>query len=158
MKNKKLLFFIIIAVSALFILSSCSNAGISLSLSPNPIEFDENNLEQDLELTVTTTGFGSLSLDNMIIEVIDENDDVIFDEEKEIDVSSPVIGGITKTVSYNLDLKDVFDPAEYDGYSSDTDFTEFYNKYLKDQDKEHTLRITVTGSNNTTLTVDIIYK
>ncbi|MFP4198712.1 MAG: hypothetical protein ACLFSO_03855, partial [Halanaerobium sp.] len=135
-----------------------SNAGISLSLSPNPIEFDEDNLEQDLELTVTTTGFGSLSLDNMIIKVIDENDDVIFDEEKEIDVSSSVIEGITKTVSYNLDLKDVFDPAEYDDYSSDTDFTEFYNKYLKDQDKEHTLRITVTGSNNTTLTVDIIYK
>ena len=155
MKNKKLLLFTIIAISALLVLSGCSNAGISLELSPNPINFSENDTEKTLELTVTTEGIGNISLTNMIVEIIDEDGETIPVGEKELDINSPVIGGISETVSYTLDLRSVFDPAEYDGYNSDTAFSEFYNGYL--EGKTHKLRLTVTGSNNTSLTAQINY-
>ena len=155
MKNKKLVLFTIIAISALLVLSGCSNAGISLELSPNPINFSENDTEKTLELTVTTEGIGNISLTNMIVEIIDEDGETIPVGEKELDINSPVIGGISDTVSYTLDLRSVFDPAEYDGYNSDTAFSEFYNGYL--EGKTHKLRLTVTGSNNTSLTAQINY-
>lgn len=156
MKNKKLVLFTIIAISALLVLSGCSNAGISLELSPNPINFSENDTEKTLELTVTTEGIGNISLNNLIIEVIDENNENIFKDEKSIDISDQfIVGGFSDTVSYTLDLRSVFDPAEYDGYNSDTAFSEFYNGYL--EGKTHKLRLTVTGSNNTSLTAQINY-
>jgi len=153
MKSKKSLLFIIITLAVLLILSGCSNGNITLSLSPNPVIFNQDQTERELELTVSTEGLGSLSLDNLIVEVIDQNDEVIFDEKKEIDLSSPlIVGGFSDSVTYTLDLKKVFDLSDYDEYLS---FSELYSGLL--QDKRHTLRITVTGSNNSSLTARIIY-
>ena len=155
MKNKKLLLFIIIVIPVLLLLSGCSNAGISLKLSPNPIEFSQNQTSRDLTLEVKTEGLGSISLDNLIIEVIDENDEIIFKEQKEIDVSAPfIVGGFSDTVDYTLDLEKIFDPADY-SYDSDQSFSLFYSEFLAG--KTHTLRMTVTGSNNTSFTAQIKY-
>ena len=50
MKNKKITLFIIITISILFILSGCSNGGIFLELSPNPVDFSQEQTERNLEL------------------------------------------------------------------------------------------------------------
>ena len=155
MNSKKSSLSILIFLASLLILSGCSNAGISLELDPNPVEFSQNETSRDLDLTVTTEGFGSLSLNNLIIEVIDENDEIIFDEEKEVNITLPVIGEHSKTVEYTLDLKKIFTPEEYDEYNSDETFEEFYLRLL--QDESHTLRLTVTGSNDSSLTAQINY-
>ena len=155
MNSKKLMFFILISLSFLLILSGCSSAGILLELNPNPIEFSENQTSRKLELTVTTEGFGSLSLNNLIIEVIDQKDKVIFDDTKEIDIIFPVIGEHSKTENYTLDLKKIFTPEEFDEYNSDDTFEEFYLRVL--QNNSHTLRLTVTGSNDSSLTAKIKY-
>lgn len=161
MNSKKLSLFVLISLAVLLILSGCSSAGILLELDPNPIEFTEeqireNQTSKDLELTVTTEGFGSLSLNNLIIEVIDENDEVIYDHEKEIDITLPVIGEHSETENYTLDLKKIFTPEEFDEYNSDETFAEFYVRVL--QNKSHRLRLTVTGSNDSSLTAQINYK
>jgi hypothetical protein len=155
MNSKKLLLFILTSLAVLLILSGCSNAGILLELDPNPVEFTENQTSRELELTVTTEGFGSLSLNNLIIEVIDENDEIIFDDKKEIDITFPVIGEHSKTENYTLDLEKIFTPEEFDEYNSDETFAEFYRRVL--QDESHTLRLTVTGSNDSSLTARINY-
>jgi hypothetical protein len=151
MKNKKLLLLSIIFISVLFILSGCSNAGVSLSLNPNPVNFYEDQTKEELALTVKTEGMGSLSLDNMILEVLDDQDQVIFEREKTIDISSPVIGGVTKTESFTLDLKNIF--SSY--FNSDEEFIEFYRQKLAGE--THTLRITVTGSKHSSQTAPINY-
>lgn len=154
MKNKKLLLLIIISISVLFILSGCSSAGISLELSPNPINFSESQTAKEIELTVRTQGIGNISLNQMIVEVIDENDEPIFNDEKDINISDQfIIGGFSKSESYTLDLKKIFNPTDY-GYSSEA-FSLFYTGIL--EGKSHTLRITVTGSDNTSLTTQINY-
>ena len=154
MKNKKLLLFIIISVSTLLILSGCSNEGVSLSLSPNPVEFNKNQTTRDIELTVKTEGMGNLSFHKMIVEIIDKDGKNITVGEKDLDISSPVVGGLSETINYTLDLEKIFNPAEY-GYKTGVSFTKFYNEFL--QGKTHTLRITVTGSNNSSLTTQIKY-
>jgi hypothetical protein len=153
MKNKKVLLLSIISISVLFILSGCSNAGISLSLSPNPVEFSEDQTKQDLALTVKTEGLGNISLDQLIVEVIDEDGQNIFRDTKDIDISEQfIIGGFSKTESYTLDLENVFKLSDYDNY---TTFPELYDRLLKN--KSHKLRLTVTGSNDSSLTVQINY-
>jgi archaellin len=153
MNNNKISLFIIITISILFILSGCSNGSISLDLSPNPVEFNEDQTKSDLKLTITTEGLGSITLDKMIIEVLDEEDEVIFKYSEDLNISDQfIVGGFSESVNYTLDLENIFDPEDYGSYDS---FSDFYNDVLLD--KTHTLRITVTGSNNSSLTTKIIY-
>ncbi len=154
MKNKKLVLFTIIAISALLILSGCSNAGISLELSPNPIEFSENDSRKELTLTVTTEGLGNITLDTLIIEIIDENDEILFDDTKDLNISEQfIVGGFSEDITYTLDLEKIYNSGDYNSeYAS---FSSFYNDFL--EGKTHTLRLTITGSNNTSLTAQINY-
>lgn len=153
MKSKKLLLFFIIAISALLILSGCSNASISLRLSPNPVEFSDNQIKEELTLEVKTEGIGSISLDKMIVEVFNQNNEVIFYDQKDIDISDQsIVGGFSDTVDYTLDLEKIFNPADYGSYVS---FASFYNDVLAG--KEHSLNITVTGSSTISLITRIIY-
>jgi archaellin len=153
MKNKKLTLFIIITISILFILSGCSNGGILLKLSPNPVEFSQEQTERNLEITIKTEGLGSITLDKMIIEVLDEKDETIFRYSEDLNISDQfIVGGFSESVNYTLDLENIFSPEDYGSYDS---FSDFYIDIL--QGKRHTLRITVTGSDNSSLTTKIIY-
>ena len=152
MKLKKLILFIII-ISVLLILSGCSDAGISLKISPNPVEFSKSQTKRDITLEVKTEGLGSINLNKMIVEVINEDDESIYKDEKSIDISNQfIVGGFSKEVDYTLDLKKIFKLSDYDSYDT---FPLLYQGLLKG--KTHTLRITVTGSNNTSLTAQIKY-
>ena len=95
---------------------------------------------------------GSLSFNKMIVEIIDEAGENITVGEKDLDISSPVVGGLSETIPYTLDLEKIFDPADYEKYDS---FLPLYQDLL--QDKTHTLRLTITGSNNSSLTARINY-
>lgn len=155
MKIKKLLLLTISSALILLILSGCSNANISLRLRPNPIEFSEGQTKKELSLEVKTEGLGSISLNKMIVEVIDQDDQRIFSEEKDIDISAPlIVGGFSDTVSYTLDLEKIFELSDY-GYQADEAFSVLYTEVL--QGKTHSLRVSLTGSNNTALTAQIIY-
>jgi hypothetical protein len=155
MNSKKLMFFILISLSFLLILSGCSSAGISLSLEPNPVEFSESQTKKEITLEVKTEGLGTIDLNKLIVEVVDQDGELIFSDQKDININDQfIVGGFSETEKYTLDLEKIFDPTEY-GYSSSISFTDFYNQFL--EGKKHELIITVTGSNTTSLTAEIIY-
>ena len=95
-----------------------------------------------------------LSLKNVDLIVYNKNNENIFKDEKSIDISDQfIVGGFSDTVSYTLDLEDIYNSGDYNSdYAS---FSTFYTEFL--QGNTHTLRLTVTGSNNTSLTAQINY-
>lgn len=152
MKNKKLLFFAFLSLAALLLLSSCSNANILLSLSPNPVEFSESEPEKELTLKIETEGIGEISLNQLLVELMDQDGEVILDGKKAIDIQDQVIvGGLSEEVKYTLDLREILKSDDYN-YN---DFSELYNDLLKGN--THSLRLTVTGSITTTLEAEVIY-
>ncbi|TDQ01739.1 hypothetical protein C7957_103146 [Halanaerobium saccharolyticum] len=156
MNSKKLSLSILIFLASLLILSGCSNAGISLNLEPNPVRFSSDQTKKEITLEVKTEGIGNIDLNKMIIEIIDQNGEIIFTDKKDINITDQfIIGGLSETENYTLDLEKIFDPTKY-GYTSNVDFLVFYNEVLKG--RSHSLNITVTGSNTTSLKTEVIYE
>ena len=155
MKSKKLSLLVVLFLG-LILLSGCFDPNISLQIKPSPIEFSENDLSQEITLEMRTEGLGEITLENYIVEVMDEDGEPIFSDENSLDVSEQlIIGGITEKQSYTVNLEEVYQTRlENEGY--DADISLFYQEVLKGQ--KHSLRISITGSINPSIKTDIIFK
>lgn len=154
-KIKKLSLLIILFLS-LTLLSGCFSPNISLQIKPSPIEFSESELSQEITLEMKTEGLGEITLENYIVEVIDQDGEVIFTDQDSLDISDQlIVGGITETQSYTLNLEDVYQSTlNKEGYDP-ANISLFYQEVLKGQ--KHSLKISVTGSINPTVKTDIIF-
>jgi hypothetical protein len=140
----------------LVLLGGCFSPNISLQIKPSPIEFSEDELSQEIILEMKTEGLGEITLNNYIVEVMNKDGEVIFSEKDSLDISDQlIIGGITETQSYTVNLEDVYQSMlESEGYSPDN-MSLFYQEVLKGQ--KHSLKISVTGSINPSVKTDIIF-
>ncbi|MFN2364101.1 MAG: hypothetical protein ABR596_07375 [Halarsenatibacteraceae bacterium] len=150
-KHSKKLILGVGLLAFVFILAGCS-ANISLSIDSNPIRFDEDNLEQDVTVTVRTSGIGSVDIDSIDVVIYDNEDEKVYSETIEIDESSFVVPGVEVEEKFDIDICEDF----YDGNVDDEDCRVFYDNELKD--KKYKLRILVQGSINPTAEADIIFE
>lgn len=129
-----------------FLVTGCSLQGsLSLTVTPNPIVFTYENQSVDTTLTITTEGFGQITIDQFIILVLDGEEEIfnqVIEVNETIDFSVP---GVSHEENYILKLSDLYD---------DQEITEaFYDANLKGT--ELTMEITITGSATTTTQVPI---
>ncbi|MCF8009226.1 MAG: hypothetical protein K9K32_05625 [Halanaerobiales bacterium] len=127
------------------LVTGCSLQGsLSLTITPNPIVFTYENQSVDTTITLTTGGFGQITIDQFIILVLDGEEEIftqIIEVNETIDFSVP---GVSHQENYVVNLSDVYDQ----------EITEaFYNDNLKGT--ELTIKITIAGSTTTTTQVPI---
>lgn len=131
----------------IFLVTGCSLQGsLSLTVTPNPIEFTYENQSVDTTFTITTVGFGQITIDQLIILVLDGEQEIskqVIEVNETVDFSVP---GVSHEENYTLSLSDLYDQ----------EITEtFYDNFLKGT--ELTLEITITGSATTTTQVPIVF-
>jgi|AntRauTorcE11897_2_1112592.scaffolds.fasta_scaffold09519_2 hypothetical protein len=128
-----------------FLVTGCSLQGsLSLTVIPNPIEFTFADQSVDTTLKVTTVGFGQITIDDIIILVLDGEEEIsndVIEVNETIDFSVP---GVSHEEKYLLDLSDLYDQEITQ---------EFYDDNLRG--KNLTLKITITGSKTTITKVPI---
>lgn len=140
----------ILILVLIFLLTGCNMQGsISLTITPDPIEFTFAELEKDIEFEVRTEGFGEIWINeiNIVVDDPDKEDETLYSDsitvDKNIDFSVP---GFSYTKTYTINLNDF-----YEGEITET----IYNNNL--EGRETTLKVTITGSKVTTTEVPIIF-
>lgn len=155
-KHSKKLVLIVGMLAFVFILAGCS-ANISLSIDPNPIRFDEDNLEQEVTVTVRTSGIGSVDIDYMDVLILDDEDEEVYSDRIEINESPFVVPGVEVQEDFEIDIcEDLIDGVIGDEEDIENlTCKELYNRYLSGD--EYKLRIMVQGSISPTAEADIIF-
>lgn len=149
----KKIFTVVFILSLITILGGCSAGGLYLNIEPDPITYTVNQSSQEIILEVTTRGMGRISLDKFIVEIIDNQNEVIFTEQKEIDITDQfILPGITHQEKYLLDIKEVFS----DNYGGQEGYELFYNQILKG--RQYEIRISVIGSIQSSTKADVIFE
>ncbi|MGM0446089.1 MAG: hypothetical protein ACQEQH_06750, partial [Bacillota bacterium] len=107
--NKKYLKISLVLLLTVFLVSGCSLQGsLSLTVTPNPIEFTFENQSVDTTLKVTTVGFGKITIDQIIILVLDGEEEIandVIEVNETIDFSVP---GFSHEENYTLNLSDLY--------------------------------------------------
>ncbi|MDZ7671900.1 MAG: hypothetical protein U5K53_03545 [Halanaerobiales bacterium] len=143
--NKNYLKISLMFLLIVFLITGCSLQGsLSLTVTPNPIEFTYEEPSVPTTFKVTTVGFGQITIDQIIILVLDGEEEIskdIIEVNETIDFSVP---GVSHEEKYTLDLRDFYDQEINQTY---------YDDYLLGE--TFTLKITITGSATTTTEVPI---
>lgn len=146
---KKLL-LILLAFSLPLVLYGCSPS-LSLDVDPDPIVFTYEDRTEDVEITITTSGFGRVSVDSIDAAVIDDEDEIVYTEEIEVDESSFIVSGISVSEEFTLDLEEIL------GDEFDEEIDEgTYQDEIKNS--EYTLKIQLAGSVTTRVETDILFE
>jgi len=146
---KKLL-LILLAFSLPLVLYGCSPS-LSLDVDPDPIVFTYEDRTEDVEITITTSGFGRVSVDSIDAAVIDDEDETVYTEEIEVDESSFIVSGISVSEEFTLDLEEIL------GDEFDEEIDEgTYQDEIKNS--EYTLKIQLAGSVTTRVETDILFE
>lgn len=145
---KKLL-LILLAFSLPLVLYGCSPS-LSLDVDPDPIVFTYEDRTEDVEITITTSGFGRVSVDSIDAAVIDDEDEIVYTEEIEVDESSFIVSGISVSEEFTLDLEEIL------GDEFDEEIDEVYGDKIKGE--EYTLKIQLAGSVTTRVETDILFE
>ena len=154
-KNFKRLILVVSLLGFAFILSGCG-ASLSLSIDPNPIRFDVDNLEQEVTVTLRTSGIGSVDIDYMDVLILDDEDEEIYSETIEINESSFVVPGVEVQEDFEIDVCEmIIDGTGYDEIDDEV-CRELYEEQL--QGDEYKLRILVQGSISPTAEADLIFE
>jgi len=144
---------VVFILSMIPILGGCSAGGLYLNIEPDPITYTVTQSSQEIILEVTTRGMGQISLDKFLVEIIDNQNEVIFTKQKEIDINNQfILPGITHQEKYLLDIKEVFS----DYYEGQEGYELFYNQILKG--RQYELRVSVIGSIQSSTKADVIFE
>ena len=153
-QHSKKLVLIVGMLAFVFIIAGCS-ANISLSIDPNPIRFDVDNLEQEVTVTLRTSGIGSVELDYIDVLILDNQDEEVYSDRIEINESSFVVPGVEVQEGFEIDIcEDFIDGTGHDDIDDEL-CRELYEEQL--QGREYKLRIMVQGSISPTAEADIIF-
>ena len=137
----------ILLVLVIFI-AGCSGGGINLDIMPTPIEFSEDEQEVEVTVEISTTGFGSMYVDQLVITMRDNKKDKdIYDKEITIDEDAFAVGGLSFERSFTLSIEDIFD--DYDA--------DYYKEHLEGEDYFE-LQIMITGSEPSSATASVVFK
>ncbi len=122
-------------ILVMLMFAGCLGAGIAITITPNPIELTFGDDSTEVTINVRTQGFGSLRIDSIIAELIDEDEQVVDSHETVLDLTLPVVPGLTHPEVIEIRL-----PEEY-VYPTE----EEYNKALLG--KSFKVNVSITGSN-----------
>jgi len=111
---------------------------LTITIDPDPIEFTFADLteEKDINIKFTTKGIGLIKIEQIVFELFEPDDDEnpITSNEVEVDITIPVVPGLSK------DHDDTFTLPEDLLYDNE----DLYNQELKG--KTYTLKITISGN------------
>lgn len=131
---------LLVAVAAVM-LSGCFGflkPSLTITIDPDPIEFTFADLteEKDINIKFTTKGIGLIKIEQIVFELFEPDDDEnpITSNEVEVDITIPVVPGLSK------DHDDTFTLPEDLLYDNE----DLYNQELKG--KTYTLKITISGN------------
>lgn len=131
---------LLVAVAAVM-LSGCFGflkPSLTFTIDPDPIEFTFADLteEKDINIKFTTKGIGLIKIEQIVFELFEPDDDEnpITSNEVEVDITIPVVPGLSK------DHDDTFTLPEDLLYDTE----DLYNQELKG--KTYTLKITISGN------------
>ncbi|MGM0419933.1 MAG: hypothetical protein ACQEQG_02960 [Bacillota bacterium] len=153
----KIVAFSTLLLLTLVILSACG-AGISMNIEPNPIEFTEEDVGRDKEITVSmrTTGIGSISVDYLDMSVLDEEGNAIINKKVTVDESSFVVGGLGFEESFNINLCDII--IKEIPEADEDNCEQYYSNLVNSIETNYSLRLVVQGSITSTAEADIIFE
>ena len=153
MKKSKIIAITIISIFSLFALTGCFNPNLVLEIEPDPVEFTRNNLSQEVKLKITTEGIGNITLDEYAVIITDQNGNDIYNKLYKLNLGDPfIVGGISETKTFTLDLEEIY-KTEYSDFNSGSTFEDFYDQELKGKNLK--LKIAISGSINPTLETNI---
>ena len=131
---------LLVAVAAVM-LSGCFGflkPSLTITIDPDPIEFTFADLteEKDINIKFTAKGIGLIKIEQIVFELFEPDDDEnpITSNEVEVDITIPVVPGLSK------DHDDTFTLPEDLLYDNE----DLYNQELKG--KTYTLKITISGN------------
>lgn len=146
MKKLGLLSLLLMAV----LLTGCLAPKVNFTIEPNPIivTSDMDKLEE-ITLKVKLSGFSfAYTVEDAVVELFDDEDELVFEDSQEINKRIPVVSGFGDDIDLPaISLAKLFE-------NIDPNYTEaIYEAELKD--KVYELRITLTGKNPTSSTVNV---
>lgn len=131
---------LLVAVAAVM-LSGCFGflkPSLTITIDPDPIEFTFADLTEEkvINIKFTTKGIGLIKIEQIVFELFEPDDDEnpITSNEVEVDITIPVVPGLSK------DHDDTFTLPEDLLYDNE----DLYNQELKG--KTYTLKITISGN------------
>lgn len=131
---------LLVAVAAVM-LSGCFGflkPSLTITIDPDPIEFTFADLteEKDINIKFTAKGIGLIKIEQIVFELFEPDDDEnpITSNEVEVDITIPVVPGLSK---YHDDTFTLPEDLLYDN-------EDLYNQELKG--KTYTLKITISGN------------
>lgn len=131
---------LLVAVAAVM-LSGCFGflkPSLTITIDPDPIEFTFADLTEEkvINIEFTTKGIGLIKIEQIVFELFEPDDDEnpITSNEVEVDITIPVVPGLSK------DHDDTFTLPEDLLYDNE----DLYNQELKG--KTYTLKITISGN------------
>ena len=136
---------LIVVVASLLLFVGCIGAAsLSVTISPDPITLQYEDMERDVTIKFKTSGMGKLELDKLYVKVYDQ-EEVVFSEEVQLTDIPFVAFGIGHDETVKLVL-----PPEY------SDLTDFEYEALKGT--ELRLEVTVTGADTVTAETTIKFE
>ena len=127
-------------------LAGCLQASLSIKITPNPITFEFGEVSKEVTFSFTTSGFGQLKLDKLVLELLDEEGESVWNDEIELDASAFVVPGITHTEKHAVELPEELRTATQEEYDAEL------------KGKTYTLSVAVTGGKSATAKVDVVFE
>lgn len=147
---RSLLFLIVIGL----LMTGCLGGSVTFTVDPNPIVFTVEETRVDVTLNVRTAGFGTIAIDEAIVQVFDPDEEEVYDYSETVGYSGPVVPGITESVEFALDMADL--DLKWDPQAEPELFQEYYDDELLG--KTYILRIQLTGSSPVTSDVNLEFR
>lgn len=166
--------FLLILVAGLIMLGlvGCGSASIVITITPDPIVFTSGDDEIDGTIKVSTSGFGSLTIDGVVLQVVEKTDGETPKELLSFDTADhlsdlPITFPITLPLAFNGMYSEEFDIQEdllgandLDGYTVDDMISElpaeFNIKSYEDlKGSTYLFKVVISGSPTATKEVNI---
>ena len=100
-------------------LACCLQASLSIKITPNLITFEFGEVSKEVTFKFTTSGFGQLKLDKLVLELLDEEGESVWNDEIELDASAFVVPGITHKEKHAVELPDELRTAAQEKYDAE---------------------------------------
>lgn len=166
--------FILIALLLLFGVVGCGPAGIVITITPDPITFTSGDDLIDGTIKVSTSGFGSLTVDGVVIKIIEKTNGETPKELLSFNTDDhlhdlPISFPLTLPISFNgmyseeFDIQDDLLGVNYnDGFTVNDLISELPEEYeIKSYEdlkgSTYVLKVVISGSSNSTKEVNIIF-
>ena len=155
-KYQKISLLTLVLILMSLLLTGCLEGSIALEVSPNPVVFSLEEPTQEITISARTSGFGSLTVDDITV-LIYENDDEgeeLYQEVIEVNEEAPfVVSGIEFEESEVISLEDIFSEMKE---LSEEQAAHYYTDEI--EGRTLTLKLILDGSSPTETSASILFE